>query len=283
MSNFQDNHSDNVKVAHIKGKYQLVCAILTLLGTLAGGIIGVLGGSTLGPIDINIHSDDYVGTAGQEMISQQESTIANLQTSYDELQKQNTALKEENQMLQANLDTALAELASISNSQTQSSATSNAMPIQAAGTVTKLTALPLLGNNEDYYNHIYNNAENSEYARSNLGDVFDSSISLRENGDVDFFLDGKYQSLVFTLCIAEETRDVDDYSSYIEIYSVTGNGENESTALLYTSPSVTMGFIPESVGPINVTGVDHLRITFFYSDGVAYRVPRIILGNPELT
>lgn len=279
MSNFQNDYSDSVKIAHIKGKYKVACAILALVG----GIIGALGGSKLGPIDINIHSDDYVGTAGQEMISQQESTIANLQTSYDELQKQNTALKEENQALQANLDTALAELASISNSQTQSSATSNAMPIQAAGTVTKLTALPLLGNNEDYYNHIYNNAENSEYARSNLGDVFNSSISLRENGNVDFFLDGKYQALTFTLCIAEETRDIDDYSSYIEIYSVEGNGETESTTLLYTSPSVTMGFIPESIGPVNVTGVNHLRITFFRPDTSPYNVPRIILGNPELT
>lgn len=278
MSNFQDDYSDSVKIAHIKGKYKVACAILTL----AGGIIGALGGSKLGPIDINIHSDDYVGTAGQEVISQQESTIANLQTTYNELQAQNTALQEENQTLQAKLDAALAELEGSSSSQTQTSA-HNTAPVQTTGAITKLTALPLLGNNEGYYNHIYNNAENSEYARSNLGDVFDSSISLRENGNVDFFLDGKYQSLVFTLCIAEETRDVDDYSSYIEIYSVTGNGENESTALLYTSPSVTMGFIPESVGPINVTGVDHLRITFFYSDGVAYRVPRIILGNPVLT
>lgn len=278
MSNFQNDYSDSVKIAHIKGKYKVACAILALVG----GIIGALGGSKLGPIDINIHSDDYVGTAGQEVISQQESTIANLQNTYNELQAQNTALQEENQTLQAKLDAALAELEGSSSSQMQAS-TPNTTPVQTTGTVTKLTALPLLGNNEDYYNHIYNNAENSEYARSNLGDVFNSSISLRENGNVDFFLDGKYQALTFTLCIAEETRDIDDYSSYIEIYSVEGNGETESTTLLYTSPSVTMGFIPESIGPVNVTGVNHLRITFFRPDTSPYNVPRIILGNPELT
>lgn len=278
MSNFQNDYSDSVKIAHIKGKYKVACAILALVG----GIIGALGGSKLGPIDINIHSDDYVGTAGQEVISQQESTIANLQNTYNELQAQNTALQEENQALQAKLDAALAELEGSSSSQMQAS-TPNTTPAQTTGTVTKLTALPLLGNNEDYYNHIYNNAENSEYARSNLGDVFNSSISLRENGNVDFFLDGKYQALTFTLCIAEETRDIDDYSSYIEIYSVEGNGETESTTLLYTSPSVTMGFIPESIGPVNVTGVNHLRITFFRPDTSPYNVPRIILGNPELT
>ena len=227
MSNFQNDYSDSVKIAHIKGKYKVACAILALVG----GIIGALGGSKLGPIDINIHSDDYVGTAGQEVISQQESTIANLQNTYNELQAQNTALQEENQALQAKLDAALAELEGSSSSQMQAS-TPNTTPAQTTGTVTKLTALPLLGNNEDYYNHIYNNAENSEYARSNLGDVFNSSISLRENGNVDFFLDGKYQALTFTLCIAEETRDIDDYSSYIEIYSVEGNGETESTTLL---------------------------------------------------
>lgn len=278
MSNFQHDYSDSVKIAHIKGKYKVACAILAL----AGGIIGALGGSKLGPIDINIHSDDYVGTAGQEVISQQESTIANLQTTYNELQAQNTALQEENQTLQAKLDAALAELEGSSSSQTQTSAP-NTAPVQTTGAITKLTALPLLGNNEDYYNHIYNNSENSEYARSNLGDVFNSSISLRENGNVDFFLDGKYQALTFTLCIAEETRDIDDYSSYIEIYSVEGNGETESTTLLYTSPSVTMGFIPESIGPVNVTGVNHLRIAFFRPDTSPYNVPRIILGNPELT
>ena len=278
MSNFQNDYSDSVKIAHIKGKYKVACAILALVG----GIIGALGASQLGPNDIKISSDDYVGTEGQEVISQQESTIENLQNTYNELQAQNTALQEENQTLQAKLDAALAELEGSSSSQMQAS-TPNTTPVQTTGTVTKLTALPLLGNNEDYYNHIYNNAENSEYARSNLGDVFNSSISLRENGNVDFFLDGKYQALTFTLCIAEETRDIDDYSSYIEIYSVEGNGETESTTLLYTSPSVTMGFIPESIGPVNVTGVNHLRITFFRPDTSPYNVPRIILGNPELT
>ena len=280
MFNHNKNISEGEKVAHINGKYGLANTIVKAII----GAFGALGGSTVTVVAITIiiNYTDYVSPRGEELLSQQDSEISNLQTQIVELQTQNSSLKEENQTLQSELDSALAELEGSSSSQMQAS-TPNTTPAQTTGTVTKLTALPLLGNNEDYYNHIYNNAENSEYARSNLGDVFNYSISLRENGNVDFFLDGKYQALTFTLCIAEETRDIDDYSSYIEIYSVEGNGETESTTLLYTSPSVTMGFIPESIGPVNVTGVNHLRITFFRPDTSPYNVPRIILGNPELT
>lgn len=277
MSNFQDDYSDSVKIAHIKGKYKVACAILALVG----GIIGALGGSKLGPIDINIHSDDYVGTAGQEVISQQESTIANLQNTYNELQAQNTALQEENQTLQAKLDAALAELEGSSSSQTQISAP-NTAPVQTTGAITKLTALPLLGNNNDYYNHVYNTAENKDSARSSLGDVFNSSISMGADGDIDYFLGNAYQTLSFTLCISESTKNIDDHSSSITIYSVEGNGENESLTPIYSSPFLTMGFIPEVIGPIDVTGVEHLRISF-YGDGKINGMPRIILGNPELT
>ena len=280
MFNHNKNISEGEKVAHINGKYGLANTIVKAII----GAFGALGGSTVTVVAITIiiNYTDYVSPRGEELLSQQDSEISNLQTQIVELQTQNSSLKEENQTLQSELDSALAELEDSSSSQMQAS-TPNTTPAQTTGAVTKLTALPLLGNNEDYYNHIYNNAESSEYARSNLGDVFSSSISLRENGNVDFFLDGKYQALAFTLCIAEETRDIDDYSSYIGIYSVEGNGENESTTLLYTSPSVTMGFIPESVGPISVTGVEHLRISFFHTASSPYRVPRIILGNPELT
>lgn len=274
MFNRNKNISEGEKIAHINGKYGLVN---TAIKSIIKALSVALGSSAVTTITITliINYTNYVSPRGEELLSQQSTMI-------EDLQNQCASLEAQNQNLQISYEAVLAELESISDSQTQFSNPSSAVPLQTTETITKLTALPLLGNNNDYYNHVYNTAENKDSARSSLGDVFNSSISMGADGDIDYFLGNAYQTLSFTLCISESTKNIDDHSSSITIYSVEGNGENESLTPIYSSPFLTMGFIPEVIGPIDVTGVEHLRISF-YGDGKINGMPRIILGNPELT
>ncbi|MBU3820038.1 MAG: hypothetical protein H9864_06685 [Candidatus Faecalibacterium intestinavium] len=265
------NVSDNQKVAHINGRYGIIKTLITVVGTMF---------ATSGGIFYFVNNSNYITPKGQETISQQEADLQSLQSTYADLQDQYTALEESAQNLQIAYEEALAKLESLSQTEGQTAASVAQTPEQTNGGTTKLTSLPVIGNNNDYYNHVYNNPENSGSARSNLGDVFNSCISMRDDGNIDFFLNSEYQSLTFTLCISEGTRDIDNHYSSISIYSVDGNGENESLTQLYSSPSVTMGFIPTQIPPIDVSGVTHLRISF-YGDNNPYG-PRIILGDPQL-
>lgn len=269
LSADSDNISDNQKVAHINGRYNVIVALIALLATIFGG------GATF----YLINNSNYITPKGQETISQQEANMQSLQSSYSDLQAQYAALEESAQNLQALYEAALAELESISQTGESAPSLSSEVSTQPTGSITKLTSLPVLGNNNDYYNHIYNTTENSSTTRSNLGDVFNSCISMQNPGSIDFFLNGEYQSLTFTLCIAEKTQNIDEHSSSISIYSVDGNGENESLTTLYSSPSVTMGFIPTQTPPIDVSGVTHLRISFFCDSTPC---PYLILGDPQL-
>jgi len=257
---------NQVRIEQIKGRYKIIAASIAAVGTIIATALGLV---------IN---------RNQEIISQQDVTIEELQSEIDEVKRQNTALQNENESLTQDYQDVLAELESISNQtmDTTTGETSFVTTEQKTGEVVKLTSRPVLGNNEDFLNYINNTAVSDETAKSNLGDTFSSSISMRRNGNIDFFLDGMYKTLTFTICMAEETRDIDDYSSTITIYSVEGNGDNETVTQLYTSPAITMGFIPTESPPIDVSGVEHLRISF-YADGYMYSVPRIVLGDPELT
>lgn len=272
------NVSDSQKIAHINGRYSIIRALIALAGTaLASSSITIsLGFSYL-------NNSNYVSPKVQETISQQTADMQSLQSLYSDLQTQYVALEESTQNLQASYEAALAELESAQSKITAlTAAQSSNIPVQNTGTPTNLTSLPILGNNNSSYNHVYNTSESNDMATSNLGDTFNSCISMRDHGNIDFFLDSAYQTLTFTLCMAEETRNIDDVSSSILIYAVEGNGDTETVQLLYTSPSITMGFIPMDIPPISVAGVDHLRISFHSDTSLYYNAPRVILGNPQL-
>lgn len=289
----------------IKGKYKVTTTIITAVATIVATILG----AKFGPIEANEHLDGYMSKAQNEIITQQNidtqkeldglyGRIAELQGDNETQLKQISILNKEKEDLLAafevekenllasfeteknDLLTTIAEKDHIIET-LQSDDVSDIADVPQKGTV-KLTSLKLLGNNENSINFVYTNQENNDSAKSNLGVTFDSSISMRCNGNIDFYLGGSYQALNAIICISEDTKNIDDYSSALTIYKVEGNGSDENLEVLYTSPSLTMGFIPTEIGPINVSGVEHLRISF-YADGYYGYVPRIILGNPVLT
>lgn len=252
-------------------------------------------------------SSEIIGSKAQnEIVSQQiatsEKTSSDLRKTITELEKENEDLRERIAKLQEdNIDQAqqivtlkkekevLYDIIAEKDSQIDAlkqlspsdSENHNSGGEMEDGNTVKLTSLKILGNSQSSLNYIYNSLENSDDAKSNLGDAFNSSISMRRNGNIDFYLGASYRALYSTICISEGTKNIDDYSSTLSIYKVEGNGSNEELETLYTSPELTMGFIPTEIGPIDISGVEHLRISF-YADGYYGNVPRIILGNPVL-
>lgn len=260
-----------IKLEQLRGRYKIITAVITTIGVVLSGIFGTVVGRN--------SSDE----SNHEIIMQQDNTINDLQTELNKVKNNYITLEEEKEKLSKEYQEILTKLESMPNQAPNDDENAPANTIeQTSGEVVKLTSCRLLGNNEDSFNFVNNTTVSDDTARSNIGDTFNSSISMRHNGNIDFLLEENYKDLIFTFSIAEETRDIDDYSSTITIYAVEGNGENETVKLLYSTPAVTMGLIPEECPPINVEGVVHLRISF-YAEGNPYSVPRIILGNPVLT
>lgn len=265
----------DTKTEHIRGRYLILATIITVIGSLIGATFA----AKFAPIELNVNLDNYTNKVEEEIITAQnavnqealESLKENMQLQIDSLKKENNSLKKQIEGLRENLGNTNSTL-------------SNADPLAQPNTETppiKLTSLTVLGNNWPSYNYVYNSLENSNKAKSNLNDTFNSSICMRHNGNIDFYLGRKYQSLNAIICISSDTKNIDKYLSTLTICSVTGNGTDEEVNVLYTSPSLTMGFIPSEIGSIDVSEVEHLRISFF-ADGHYNNVPRIILGNPEL-
>lgn len=271
----------------IKGRYSIVVAIIAAIAAIVGPFLG----AKYAPIEANKNLDTYTSKVQNEVISQQNTdfqkeldklngTIAELQGINDDNAQQIAGLEKEKE----NLLKEIVEKDRIIDDLKKQSLPNvpNIDPSPASKELVKLTSTKLLGNNQDYYNYINNTQVNEDTAKSNLGELFDSSISMRHNGNIDFYLGSSYETLSFTICVSEDTKNVSDFSSTLTIYKVEGNGDDETLQTLYTSSALTMGFIPTEPPPIDVSGVAHLRISF-YSDDSYHLVPRIILGNPMLT
>lgn len=294
--------SEGRTIAHINGRYSIINSILSIIGGLISG-----SGLTIAATIWVLNNTDYALPSSQEttqettseqeaLVSLQES-YSELEQQYSELEQQYAALKENALALENAYEDALAEIESMRQSAQSeppaysqpsevteqpsaaaSSSQPSASPEPPAQTVTKLTSLPVLSKDDFLYNRVYNYKEDREDTKSNVGDIFETCITMRENGSIHYFIDSKYQSLTFTLCLAQETKYIDEGSSYLTIYSVEDNG-NEN--LLYSSPAVTSGFTPRSVGPIDISGVKQLKITFYCEERIPRR-PCIIIGDPEL-
>lgn len=271
----------------IKGRYSVIVAIITTIAAIIGPFIS----ARYAPIETNKNLDAYTSKVQNEVISQQNTDfqkeldklngkIAELQGDNDDKVQQIDGLEKENE----NLLRQIAEKNRIIDNLEKQSLPNvpNIDPSPNSKELVKLTSTKLLGNNQNSLNYINNTQVNEDTAKSNLGELFDSSISMRRNGNIDFYLGSSYETLSFTICISEDTKNVSDYSSTLTIYKVEGNGDDETLQILYASSALTMGFIPTKPPPIDVSDVTHLRISF-YSDAGYNVVPRIILGNPMLT
>lgn len=292
--------NQDLEIQRIKGKYTIICAAITAFAT----IIAAVTGAKYAPIEVNVNLSDYMSKAQVEIVSQQEATseetLSNLRVTITQLENENKDLRENIVKLQDDSIDQAQQIAvlekekedlcdKIAEKDRQINALELPSPSDPANLdsggetekTVKLTSLTILGNNQSSLNYVYSSPENSDDAKSNLGDTFNSSISMRRNGNIDFYLGSSYKTLNSTICISEGTKSIDNYSSTLSIYKVEGNGSNEELEILYSSPELTMGFIPTEIGPIDVSGVEHLRISF-YADGYYGYVPRIILGNPVL-
>lgn len=274
----------------IVGKHRIIVALITAVTAIITSLIGALLGAKYAPVEVNVNLDSYVSRAQDEIVSKQtadaETELNDLQKTITDLQNDNASQKQQIAALEEEREGLLDTITEKDHiidalSQTAPSDVPSAALDQATKDAIKLTSLTILGNNEGNYNYVYNGLENSDDAKSNLGEAFNSSISMRRNGNIDFYLGNLYQTLNATISISESTKNISNFSSTLTIYNVSGNGSNETLEVLYTSPSLTMGFIPTEIGPINVSEVEHLRISF-YADGYFGDVPRIVLGNPLL-
>lgn len=96
-------------------------------------------------------------------------------------------------------------------------------------------------------------------AYANTGDVFAhcitiSSIPFGEKvGSIEYYLAGKYAALSGVLCVSEDCKNIDT-TSYFEIYA---DGE-----LVYTSPEMTQGSLPESF-QVDIQHCQKLKIVLY--------------------
>lgn len=96
-------------------------------------------------------------------------------------------------------------------------------------------------------------------AYANTGEVFAhcitiSSIPFGEKvGSMEYYLAGKYAALSGVLCVSEDCKNIDT-TSYFEIYA---DGE-----LVYTSPEMTQGSLPESF-QVDIQHCQKLKIALY--------------------
>lgn len=96
-------------------------------------------------------------------------------------------------------------------------------------------------------------------AYANTGEVFAhcitiSSIPFGEKvGSIEYYLAGKYAALSGVLCVSEDCKNIDT-TSYFEIYA---DGE-----LVYTSPEMTQGSLPESF-QVDIQHCQKLKIVLY--------------------
>lgn len=96
-------------------------------------------------------------------------------------------------------------------------------------------------------------------AYANTGEVFAhcitiSSITFGEKvGSIEYYLAGKYAALSGVLCVSEDCKNIDT-ASYFEIYA---DGE-----LVYTSPEMTHGSLPESF-QVDIQHCQKLKIVLY--------------------
>lgn len=96
-------------------------------------------------------------------------------------------------------------------------------------------------------------------AYANTGEVFAhcitiSSIPFGEKvGSMEYYLAGKYAALSGVLCVSEDCKNIDT-TSYFEIYA---DGE-----LVYTSPEMTQGSLPESF-QVDIQHCQKLKIVLY--------------------
>ena len=96
-------------------------------------------------------------------------------------------------------------------------------------------------------------------AYANTGEVFAhciiiSSIPFCEKvGSMEYYLAGKYAALSGVLCVSEDCKNIDT-TSYFEIYA---DGE-----LVYTSPEMTQGSLPESF-QVDIQHCQKLKIVLY--------------------
>lgn len=96
-------------------------------------------------------------------------------------------------------------------------------------------------------------------AYANTGDVFAhcitiSSIPFGEKvGSIEYYLAGKYAALSGVLCVSDDCKNIDT-TSYFEIYA---DGE-----LVYTSPEMTQGSLPESF-QVDIQHCQKLKIVLY--------------------
>lgn len=278
--------SQELEREKIKGKYNIVVAIIP---AVAGLLIAIIGGAKYAPVEVNVNLDSYMSKVRDEIISQQN---IDAQKEYDKLYGKIAELQDDNetQLLQISaleqekeeLLDRIAENERLIDTLKSSANVSDTPNETPKGTV-KLTSLQVLGNNEKSFNYVNNSRVTDDDAKSSLGEVFNSSISMGVPGNIDFYLGNGYQTLNTTICISESTKNIDYYSSTLTMYKVEGNGSDETLEVIYTSPALTMGFISTKTEPINVSGVEHLRISLDSDRALNNIPPRIILGNPMLT
>lgn len=257
----------NVHQEHLRGRYAIITALITLIGVILSALIT----AKYGPVTVNVNLDEYIrnhNTSSSQNAEQETDEISFLEAENAVLNLENTNLREEVDRLEMKYTELLQQYVDLINEL-------NPKDI-------KLTSLPVLGNNHEDLNRVYDSPQNTGDAISNLGDSFDSCISMQSNGNIDFYLNREYQWLNAIICISEETKNISGYSSRIAIYKVEWNEDSEVLTTCYSSPSITMGFVPDEIEPIDVSDVEHLRITCYTSSFFGV-VPRIILGNPVLT
>lgn len=96
-------------------------------------------------------------------------------------------------------------------------------------------------------------------AYANTGEVFAhcitiSSIPFGEKvGSIEYYLAGKYAALSGVLCVSEDCKNIDT-TSYFEIYA---DGK-----LVYTSPEMTQGSLPESF-QVDIQHCQKLKIVLY--------------------
>lgn len=283
-----------LEIERIKGRYRIMTITISAVASIITAIIATTMGGKYYPIEKNVNYNNYINTVQQEAISQIETDdqqiIDRLYEEAAALREENTELKEDNRAKQAQIKASEQENKELNAKIIWLESQLDSIPVDPSPVdpndsnpkeTVKLTSLKVLGNTNDYWNHVNNSLENGDDAKSNLGETFNSSISMSYNGNIDFYLERNYKTLSSVICISESTKDVSGYSSTLTICKVEGNGPNETVEALYTSPALTMGFIPTSIPPIDVSEVEHLRISFYTANN-GQHVPRIILGNPEL-
>ncbi len=245
---------DQVKVAHIQGRYKFITAVIVAI------ITGLFSISSVGYINKLIDNIDVLNSE-KDLLSNQiielKQQINDKESSYSDLQDRYTSLEKKYKSLLDNNKDINTETLQVPETNIQQEKWIDLLDVfYHEGT-------HISGINSDGWHKIWD----SSRQKDSLGNEHNHGIYIRGYCDdtyvLEYILDDSYIGFKGLFTLEYESRNT-KIESNLKVYSVNNNNEKN---LLYNTPHSLYGGIKPIPFDFSIEGVDHIRIEISSNSG----------------